>query len=288
MLKTVWLTKESEKKGAVMLLGGFDGLHLGHCKLVLRAREYGIPVGIMTIVGGKEQKNLFTFEEREDIFKNAGIDFVFELPFLEIKDMSPENFVGLLQKEFNPSAFICGDDFRFGKNAVGDAKTLKDSTRVCVEIQTIVEKNGKKVSSTDIKACLEKGEVEQANALLSEPFFLTGEVIRDRGVGQKIGFPTANIEYPENKFPLKRGVYETQTEIDGVFYKGITNYGTRPTFENDRVITETYLDGFSGELYGRKCKICFLRFLREIKKFENVDALKSQLAEDIRRVREND
>ena len=271
-----------------MLLGGFDGLHLGHRKLVFRAREYGLPVGMMTIVGGKEQNSLFTFEEREAIFKNVGVDFVFELPFEEIKDMRPETFIALLQREFEPSAFVCGDDFRFGKNAVGTAKTLKESTRVRVDIETIVKKNGRKVSSTDIKTFLEKGEIEEANSLFSVPFFLIGEVIRDRGVGQKIGFPTANIEYSENKFPIKRGVYETQTEIDGRTYKGITNYGARPTFNNERVLTETYFDGFNGELYGRKCKIRFLRFLREIKKFESIDALKSQLSEDIRRVRGND
>ena len=116
-----------------MLLGGFDGLHVGHKQLVARAKTFGLPVGIMTISHGKNENGLFTVEERESIFRAAGIDFVFELPFAEIKELCPAEFIALLERECSPQAFVCGDDFRFGKNAVGNAQNLKTTAQVCVE-----------------------------------------------------------------------------------------------------------------------------------------------------------
>ena len=271
-----------------MMLGGFDGLHVGHRRLLSRAKESDYPVGLMTIVGGKEENSLFTFSEREEIFKDAGADFVFELPFEEIKGLSPQAFLQLLEKEFSPKLFVCGEDFRFGAKAVGTPKTIKESTQVCVEVLPLVEIAGEKVSSTTIKTLLSKGQVEKANELLSHNFFLMGKVYEDRKIGRTIGFPTANIPYPEGKFPLKIGVYETRVCVDGCTYKGITNYGARPTFEENTVVTETYLDGFSGDLYGKELKVEFVRYLRDIVKFDGVEALKQQLTKDIERVRGND
>ena len=144
---------------------------------------------------------------------------------------------------------------------------------------------GEKISSGKIKAFLGDGKVENANVLLGEEFFLCGKVEKDRQIGRTIGFPTANIPYPQDKFPLKTGVYETNVTVDNKTYKGITNYGARPTFDNERVVTETYLDGFSGDLYGKELTVHFVRFLRGVTKFESVDALKKQLEKDINRVR---
>lgn len=268
-----------------MLLGGFDGLHVGHKRLVESAKRYGVSVGLMTIVGGKVEAGLFTMTERMDIFRRAGVDFVFELPFAEIKDITPENFALLLQREFMPQVFICGDDFRFGAKAAGTPEMLKQATHVCVETHDLVQADGKKISSGTIKQLLKAGEVEKANALLGERFFLIGEVFADRKVGRTIGFPTANIKYPKDKFPLKIGVYETRVAVDGKEYKGITNYGSRPTFENQAVLTETYLDGFNGDLYGKTLKIQFVRYLRDVQKFDNADRLSEQLEKDVRRVR---
>ena len=134
-----------------MLLGGFDGLHLGHKKLLERAKQFGLPIGIMTISGGKGENNLFTERERERIFRENGIDFIFVLPFAEIKDMSPEQFIGLLQAEFFVKAFVCGDDFRFGKQAKGTPKTLQDTTQVCVEVEKLLTIDGEKARATSVK-----------------------------------------------------------------------------------------------------------------------------------------
>ena len=289
MLKTVLLTEKiNNVQGGAMLLGGFDGLHVGHRRLLSCAKASGLPVGLMTIVGCKEDNSLFTFAEREEIFKAAGADFVFELPFDEIKDLSPEDFLRLLEQEFAPQLFVCGEDFRFGAGAAGTAKNIKRYTQVRVETISLVEMDGEKVSSTQVKTLLAQGEVEKAEKWLSHPFFLMGEVYADRKVGRTLGFPTANIRYPKGKFPLARGVYETRVTLDGKMYKGITNYGARPTFADETVVTETYLDGFDGDLYGQTLKVEFIKKLRDIRKFDNAEALKKQLEEDIGRVRTND
>lgn len=289
MLNTIPLTQQlNMENGCVMLLGGFDGLHVGHKQLVARAKAYRLPIAIMTIFHGKSEQGLFTSFERESIFKNAGIDFVIELPFADIKNLSPEAFIQLLMSKCNVQAFVCGDDFRFGKNAVGNAESIKRAVQVCVEIVDLVQIDGEKASATTVKKHLQNGDVETANRILGEEFFLIGKVIKDRGVGKTLGFPTANILYPMDKFPLKQGVYETRVCIDGKAYKAITNYGARPTFEENTVLTETYLDGFDGDLYGQTLQIRFVRFLRENQKFDSVEKLKNQLQKDIMGVREND
>lgn len=267
-----------------MLLGGFDGLHIGHRRLLEKAQSSGLPVGLMTIVGGKQENALFTVAEREKIFKDAGVDFVFELEFQKIKGLTPQTFVNLLVEEYSPKLFVCGEDFRFGAAAAGTPEFLKTYTQVCVESLPLVEMDGIKVSSSHIKSLLLSGAIEEANVRLGHPFFLTGKVVQDRQVGRTIGFPTANILYPKGKYPLKQGVYETETEVDGKMYKGITNFGSRPTFHNDVVTTETHLIDFHDDLYGRELSVCFTRYLRDIQKFDSAEELKEQLKKDIRQV----
>lgn len=288
MLKTAQLQGQSNRKGVALLLGGFDGLHVGHRRLLQKAQESGLPVGIMTIVGGKQESALFTVAEREQIFKDAGVGFAFELEFSEIKNLTPQAFLDLLLREFSPKLFVCGEDFRFGAGAKGTPEFLKAHTQVCVETLPLVEMDGVKVSSSHIKTLLSKGEIERANARLKRPFFLMGKVVEDRKVGRTIGFPTANIFYPKDKYPLKQGVYETLTEVDGTAYKGITNFGARPTFADETVLTETHLIGYEGDLYGRELSVQFTRYLRDIQKFESAEKLKEQLTKDIRQVKNHD
>lgn len=289
MLKTVFLQNtDISATGCVMLLGGFDGLHAGHKTLVESAKAYGLPIIATTIFGGKTEEELFTLSERESLFRAAGVDILFELPFAEIKDMEAEVFATLLTETFNPKAFVCGDDFRFGKGAKGDPETLERATRVRVEAKTLLTRNGEKVSSSTVKKYLTAGEIEKANMLLDEPFFLLGEVECDRGVGKTIGFPTANIAYPTQKSPLKKGVYETRVILDGKTYQGVTNFGARPTFGDEKIVTETHILGFDGDLYGKRLQIRFLRYLRDIQKFDSAEMLVEQLRKDVRRVKNDD
>lgn len=287
MLKTIVLRQFDNSLPCVILLGGFDGLHLGHRRLVARARTFGLPIGIMTIEDCKSTGNLFTVSEREEIFKSAGVDFVLEMPFLNIKDLSPEEFINLLKKDRTVKAFVCGTDFRFGAGAKGTPETILGLGEK-VFVEDLLFENGEKIGASLIKSLLANGKVEQAKKLLGHAFFLEGQVQEDRKIGRTIGFPTANIRYPKGKFPIKSGVYETSAIIDGVSYKGITNYGARPTFLDREIWTETHFISYTGDLYGKKIKIEFERFLREIKKFDSAEELKSQLIKDVRSVTEND
>ena len=272
---------------AVILLGGFDGLHVGHRLLLSRAKEYRLPIGLMTIVGGK-CGSLFTMEEREEIFRRAGIDFTFELPFEEIKGISPQEFVALLEEQFAPTAFICGEDFRFGFQAAGTPDDLKQWARAKVETLPLYLRNGVKVSSTAVKEMLATGDVAEAAVMLGEPFFVTATVVSGRKVGRTMGFPTANCVYPSGKFPLAYGVYETRAEVDGKIYKAITNFGGKPTFNDGQVCVETYLEGFNGDLYGKELTVRFVRKLRDIIRFDSVDALKKQLSCDLAAIQGED
>ncbi len=274
-------------EGCAMLLGGFDGLHVGHRQLLSRAKKSRFPIGAMTIIDGKEG-SLFTKAEREDIFRRAGVDFLFELPFREIINLSPAAFLTLLEEKFKPKLFVCGEDFRFGAGASGTPAMLKEGGQVCVEVLPLLEMDGEKISSRTIKKFLLAGDIARANEMLGERFFLIGRVKKDRQIGRTIGFPTANILYPSEKLSVQRGVYESRIEIDGRVYRGITNVGDRPTFQDETVCTETYVDGFDGDLYGKSLKVEFVRKLRDIRRFDGVEQLKNQLQEDIRRVRKND
>lgn len=288
MLKTVALTEKFHLgEACALLVGGFDGLHIGHRALLERAKKTGLPVGITTISGGKGD-DLFTFSERESIFRAFGADFAFELPFAEIRELSAEAFCRMLVEKFHPQVFYCGEDFRFGKGAAGTPDFLEEATQVRVEREPIHYLDGKKISATRVKELLEAGDATGAERLLGYPFFLEGVVETGRKIGRTMDFPTANIRYPSGKFPIKKAVYAARAVLDGKEYQGIVNYGARPTFENSEVWTESYFDGFSGDLYGKKLTVSFTRFLRETTKFANVEELRKQLKTDIERVRNND
>lgn len=284
MFKTVILSEKRNIRGCVMLLGGFDGLHVGHRLLLARAKEYGLTVGVMSIVGGKDDR-LFDFSEREEIFELAGIDFAVEFSFDEIKELSPQEFVAILEGRFAPSVYVCGEDFRFGKGAEGTAQGLQALTNAKVDVLPLLELDGEKVSSSAIKKLLAQGELTKANALLGVPFSLSGTVIRGKRLGRTIGFPTANFIYPKGKFSLPYGVYKTQVKVDGERYLAITNCGSQPTFDGTHVCVETHIVGFSGDLYGQLLTVEFLQKIREIRRFENVEELQKQLQRDLKEIR---
>lgn len=277
--------KKVNKTPCVLLLGGFDGVHLGHRRLLSRAKEFSLPIGIMTIIGGKGEQ-LFTLEERKKTFAKVGIDFCVVMAFEKICSLSPEQFLTLLQEKFEIEGFVCGDDFRFGYKASGSIETLKELSKKKTFVEELLMVDGAKVSASGVKKLLSNGEIEKANELLGERFFLTGEVVEGRKIGRTMSFPTANIDYPKEKHPLKKGVYETRVAVDGKEYRGITNFGARPTFHDETVCTETYLVGYDGDLYGKQLTVEFVRYLRGVQKFASVDELKNQLKKDVERVRE--
>jgi riboflavin kinase/FMN adenylyltransferase len=286
MLKKLNVCDGIEKSPCAFLLGGFDGLHIGHKKLVDFAKFFRLPVGMMTMEGGKGN-GLFTLEEKCKIFRAQGVDFIDAMSFDEhLKNTSREDFLSELTKRYSVRAFVCGKDFRFGSQAAGDPPFIAQYTGIPVYDLDILNVNGRKVSSTLIKELLKEGKVKEANTLLVQPFFVSGKVEEGRKEGRKLSFPTANLSYPENKFLIKEGVYAVHSDLDGKRYYGICNVGACPTFGVNSLKVEVNYDGFDGDLYGREIDVFFDGYLRDIQKFPDKEGLIGQLNFDRERVRD--
>lgn len=269
----------------VMLLGGFDGLHIGHRELIRSASGYGLPIGVMTIKGGKGM-SLFTMEERAAMFGEQGLSFCYPVAFTdEVRNTTKEDFIRDLLSRFNAKAFVCGEDFRFGRGAEGTPEFIREYTGIPVHVHPILCVGGKKVSTSGIKDCVGQGNMPAANSLLLRPFFLRGTVEEGRHTGRRIGFPTANLTYPAEKFPMREGVYAIHAALDGRVIYGIANFGPCPTFGITFRKAEAYFDGYEGDLYGKRIDLCFDAYIRPICRFESGEALAEQLRRDISTMR---
>lgn len=286
MLKVLARDKPFEE-GCTLLLGGFDGLHVGHKTLVDEAKKLPYPVGITSISGGKEGGDVFTFEERERVYADAGISFVYEIVFTEqLKNTSPEAFAEELFSRFRVKALFCGSDFRFGRNAAGTPGLLAKIAPCPVEVRELKKIGGEKVSSSEVKRLLAEGNVEEANELLCGGYFLSGRVEHGRRVGRTIGFPTLNLTYPKEKFPVRDGVYGGYAETETGAYPAIVNFGARPTFGVEERKVEAYLDGFDGDLYGQTVRVYPQKFYRPVRKFSSAEELSEQLERDKGRLKD--
>lgn len=273
---------EKYDRACALLLGGFDGLHLGHRALLEAAFQTGLPVGITTMTGAKEGA-LFTLSEREYIFAREGIDFVLELPFTEeLRDTSAEDFLREIFGNVAAAAVFCGEDFRFGKGALGTPALLKKCAPCPVHVLPLKERGGEKVSASRCKTLALSGDIEALNTLLCGSYFVHGVVEHGREVGRTYGFPTVNLSYSAGKLVPREGVYGGYVETAKGRYPAIINVGARPTFHVAEKKLEAHLVGFSGDLYGETVRVFFTKFLRPIKKFESAEELKEQLKKDIK------
>ena len=274
-----------------LVLGGFDGLHLGHRALLREAKKTGLPVVITPMLGAKGSA-LFTKEERAFIFDYTAIDFVYEIPFTEeLKNTEAEDFLIELFGNINAKQVFCGEDFRFGKNASGTIELLK--TFAPVHVVDTVKLNETKVSTSLCKQYLQENNFEMLKELLDEesgPFydykfyFMQGIVEHGRQVGRTYGFPTLNLSIPPEKLLPQDGVYGGFAVTPKGAYKSILNIGARPTFGVEERKVEAYLKNFSGDLYGETVRIYPTQFLRPIQKFSSEEELKKQLQKDIERI----
>ncbi len=274
-----------------LVLGGFDGLHLGHRALLKEAKKTGLPIVITTILGAKGSA-LFTERERAFVFDNTGIDFVYEIPFTEdFKNTEAEKFLVELFGNINAKAVFCGEDFRYGKDARGTLSLLKTFAPVCA-VETI-KLGDTKVSTSLCKQYLRENNFKMLWELLDEesgPFydyksyFIQGTVERGRQVGRTYGFPTLNLSIPPEKLLPGDGVYAGFASTPKGTFKTIINIGARPTFGVEERKIEAYLKGFSGDLYDKTVRIYPTEFLRPIQKFSTEEELKNQLKKDVERI----
>lgn len=282
------------ERECVLLLGYFDGVHVGHRALILRARSLaesaGLNVGIMTFYDSKKGGQIYDFSERCRLFSSLGVDFVYAAHFDEaFRATGGEEFLAHVCSALRVSAFVCGSDFTFGKDALCGVSALRafgSSNNIKVIVEKLIEFGGEKAAATRVKQYMDEGDCAALAALLGGRYFICGRVSTEgRHVGRKIGFPTANLHPNPDKYPLKRGVYAVTAEIGGAFYRGIANYGGRPTFSDERVVLEVYADGYSGDLYGKEITVYFDFYIRDIKKFAGEAELSAQLQRDLEKIR---
>ena len=290
MLKIINYNADEYDFPALVVLGCFDAVHIGHQALLkkakLNAKINGLDLGVMMFADGKGGRQVFTFEERVAMLEQYNAKFILRIDYTEeFKKTSAQDFLENLEQHINLKGYMSGKDFRFGAGAKGKSSTLKkyaedEDNAVWYEAVKDVALDGEKVSTTLIKQCLEEGKINKASQLLGRQFFVSGEVCEGHGRGKQLGFPTANIAYPENKVLVAPGVYGVEAEIDGTVYKGVANCGPRPTFGEDSYTLEVYFEGLSEDLYGKTVTVRFLNYIRGIRKFATAEELAAQIAVD--------
>ena len=303
MVKKIKIFKNFEvnktQKNSLILVGNFDGLHAGHQKLFKQAQKYKkkfkLKVGVVTfdpipkMFFNKKIKNyrLSNFNQKVNYLNKFGVDFLinkaFNKKFSKIK--SHEFIKKFLFKKINAKYIFVSNNFRFGFKREGDVKLLKNYQSIC-NYKLInprpLKRNKKIISSSYIRKLLQNGNLNKANKFLTRNWTVEGMVEKGRMMGKKIGFPTCNIDIG-NYVIAKPGVYAVKILVNKnkKIYKGIANLGYRPTFKQKKILLEVNLFNFSGNLYHKKLSVTFMRFIREEKKFNGIDELKTQIQKDI-------
>ncbi len=279
----------------VLSIGNFDGIHLGHRRILhflhQRAKKLHFPSSVVIFsphpqnVLGKDKISMIqTIDQKIESLNEFQVDTIFILHFdHHFAQVSAEDFVvNILVNTLHAKEIIVGDNFFFGKNREGNIDmlhTLCSSYGFRVFSIPSVLKNREIVSSSKIRQYIEAGAIEKANILLGRSYRISGYVIKGRSKGKTLGFPTANIQTSNELLPS--GVYLTQTEMKGKFFPSLTNIGTNPTFQQEKTHIETYLIGFDQDLYGKELEICLLKKLRNEIRFDSPEELKQQIELDL-------
>ena len=292
-LKNLDSKAEIFSHGCVLALGFFDGVHKAHRKLINEARsasmELNIPLVIFTFSSKSSslkpyQKRLLTDSEKLTELNSLGTDATLIFDFDLIKNIEADAFVReILVNKLNTHTAFCGFNFRFGKNAAGNTSVLENKMRELGRNTVIVpelKENGVEISSSAIRALLEEKKLYSAARLLGKPFFADGKVLHGLGLGKKLGFPTVNLDFGEEKLALQNGVYFTAVKFDGKIYPAITNFGVCPTFDERGVHAETFIFNFSKDLYNADIRLYFIEFLRDEIKFSSQNDLIMQINVD--------
>lgn len=278
------------KKYAIAL-GGFDGLHIGHMAVIGSVIGRGLTPAVLLLEPlprvhffGENPKLLISESQRERLLTDLGVELLYA-NFEDIKDYSPLKFFeDILVDGFNAGALACGYNYRFGCEGRGSSDMLEAFCRerdIALSIAQPVYYGGEAVSSTRIRAALEGGDIVSANAMLGREFGYCLEVVHGDHIGGRLlGCPTINQLFPDKMVVPRYGVYESQTNINGVWLRSVTNIGRRPSFQSDEQRSETHIIGFDGDLYGKSIEVRLLKYKRGEMKFSSLDELKAQLERD--------
>jgi len=295
------LAKVTPQQDTALTIGVFDGIHLGHRRLMERLKEEaergGLVAGVLTFDRHPQQvlhpestmPYLTSKEEKLSLLRQLGVDLVVVLPFTrQTAQLTARQFVSLLRKQLKMRTLVVGPDFALGRGREGDATYLKTLSRemgfTLVAVPT-VRKNGEVVSSTAIRTALASGELDRVTRLLGRPFSISGQIGPGAERGRTLGFPTANLSVDPGKALPPDGVYVTWAYINGRVHPSVTNIGLRPTFGDGQRNVEVYLLDFQGDLYGQELRIELVERLRGEKRFASAEELKAQIASDVDQAR---
>ncbi len=286
-------------KSTVLTIGNFDGLHLGHQKLmselISQSKRLGVPSVVCTfrphprtiLKPGEPHPRLFDYRDQAEMMEGLGIDYLIEEKFSkDFSLMSAEQFLeDYIEKIFHPAHLVVGYDFNFGKSRVGNTEFLKEFCARKKWGLTIVgayEQEGQIVSSSQIRKLLEHGDLKKAEEFLGRPYYLRGPVRLGYQRGRTLGVPTANLS-PEIDFVPRKGVYFTWAFLHDRKIESITNIGYNPTFEeaDSYLKVETHLFNFDEDIYGEHLKVQLCEFHRDEMKFGSFDLLKAQIFKDL-------
>ena len=289
---------QPQHKNSVILVGNFDGIHLGHQKLFSLAKKYkkkySLKVGVLTFEPipkfffNKALRNfrISSLEQKIDNLKRLNVDFVIIKRFdKKVSQTKSSIFIKeVLRKKLKPKFIFVSNNFRFGNKREGNVKQLIKFGTLCdykvVKPEPLVI-NKKVASSSLIRNYLQIGNLEKANKMLNRNWSIHGKVQKGKQLGKKIGFPTANIDIKDYVLACP-GVYAVRVKkIRGGYFKGIANLGYRPTFNGKKILLEVHLFNFSGNLYNKYLTVEFKKFIRKEKKFKNINQLKKQIKIDL-------
>ncbi len=294
-IKTIEYTQVCEE-ALVVALGFFDCLHIGHSKLIERAKllafkncaKCGVftfdnnPFDVLSIENGGQ---ILNFEERLTKLNDLRVDYCIKAHFdKDFSQLSPLDYLNILASNKKIKGIVVGSDYTFGAKGEGNVELLSkwcEDNGVAFVVEPFAQDEGGKISSTRVRKLLIDGDIEKANAYLGQPYFVIGRVMRGHQRGRNIGFATANVEYSKDKLKIKSGVYYTRVLVDGVWLKSVTNVGSHPTFDDNSFNIESHVMYYKGDLYGKKIAIRFLMRIRDIKKFSSKEELADRISKDV-------
>lgn len=278
-------------------IGNFDGVHVGHQRLVellcAQAKEHNLPSAVITFEPSPQEyflkanapARLTRLREKLALLDNTDVDYVIVLPFNHsLADMSAEAFVtDMLQQQLQVKYLLIGDDFKFGRNRMGNfalLQSMADGERFTVANMNTQCSNDERISSSRIRLALEAGDLASAERLLGRAYSMLGKVAHGQQRGRTIGFPTANLFLERHRSPVL-GVYAVKVYgIDGKILKGVANVGNRPTVDGTRSLLEVHLFDFKQDIYGMPLHVEFCHKIRDEKRFDSFDLLKAQIQKD--------
>ncbi|MBR4295706.1 MAG: riboflavin biosynthesis protein RibF [Clostridia bacterium] len=295
-------TREPEEPSCALALaiGNFDGVHLGHRRLVMAASDQAVQLsaslgeaacGVFCFLeppadflSKDPSPHIYTFEKKLELLHMAGAKYAVVGDFESLRHLSAKDFAVLLRDSCHCRAVSCGFNFRFGQGGAGGEKDLREVFGDMVTVLDAVRsEDGIPISSSRIRSLLHEGDIEKANSFLGSPFTIEGEVIHGKALGRRLGLPTLNQKFGNKMIVPKTGIYVSRVIVGNRSYRAVTNIGTRPTFEDSGEINcETHLLDFDGELYGEKIAVELLFRLRGEKKFASEKELCDTIENDIR------